>query len=223
MTIGIFTAMHKEAVSFLKGDYVTETYGAYTFYKFNLGKHNAVLCCPPSVGEIAASSACQLLITKYGASCILNFGIVGALTEQIALQSYVLVGSVTHYDMDTSQADDLPAGFYGCFNSTEVSAQNDLLSRAVGLLGCPVVKCASADKFVAVPADKQALHANFNADVCDMESAGILFTCKFNEVPCLMVKCISDSLFGGKQEYWSSAEDAAQGFMNFALRLVEVL
>lgn len=217
MTIGIFTAMEKEAHSFLaKGDYIKSMDGLFSVYKFTLAGRDVVLCCPPSVGEIAASAACQLLITKYHADVILNFGVVGALTDKTSLMSTVLVESVVHYDMDTSVIDKLPVGRYGCFDDVAVECDKSLLKRALSVANLPVVRCASADKFVAAPADKYALNVNFGAEICDMESAGVLFACKFNDVPCLLVKCISDSLFGGCSEYRQNSLKATEGFMSLA-------
>lgn len=215
--------MQKEAASFLRDGVSMETVGGFTVYQFPLGKHSAVLCCPPSVGEIAASAACQLLITKYGVDCILNFGVVGALTEKTSVQSFVYVGDVVHYDMDTSDVDDDPIGYYGCFGDFAVKCDSNLLARALKVDSLPVVRCASADKFVDAPQAKAALNRDFGAEICDMESAGILFACKFNNVPCLLVKCISDSLVGGYKEYCTTVQDACEGFFHFARRLADNL
>lgn len=223
MTIGIFTAMEKEAASFLQADAVLEKVGLFTFYKFKLGKHSAVLCCPPSVGEIAASAACQLLITKYKVDCILNFGVVGALTPKASVQSFVYVKDVVHYDMDVSQADGFPVGQYGCFDDVAVQCDKTLLNKALQFNNLPAVRCASADKFVGNAESKSALNKNFGADICDMESAGILFACRFNNVPCLLVKCISDSLTDGFEEYCNNALTACKGFFAFAEQLANNL
>lgn len=216
MTIGIFTAVDTEAQSFIDAGAVKEADGAFAFYRMPICGHDAVLCCPPTVGEIAASAACQLLITKYGADVIFNFGVVGALTEQSSLLSAVLVDSVVHYDMDTSSIDNVPAGKYECFDDVAVPCDRGLLTSALSVVDLPVVTCASADKFVADPEQKKRLNAQFGAQICDMESAGVLFTCKFNNVPCLMVKCVSDSLFGGSGEYEQNAVKAAENFMSLA-------
>lgn len=212
--------MEKEARSFLKdGGYTKLTVGGFDIYKFTLSGHDAVLCCPPSVGEIAAAAACQLLITEFKVGLIFNFGVVGALTEQTSLLSNVLVKSVVHYDMDTSAIDKLPQGRYGCFDGVAVECDKTLINKALSVVSLPVVTCASADKFVADPAQKALLASKFGADICDMESAGVLFTCKFNNVPCLMVKCISDSLFGGCGEYSQNSVKAAAGFMTLASKI----
>ena len=215
--------MEKEAASFIRCGVEKQTVGAFSVYEFPLGKHSAVLCCPPSVGEIAASAACQLLITKYGVDCILNFGVVGALTEKTSVQSFVFVSDVVHYDMDTSAVDDDPIGFYGLFGDVAVKCDEILLKKAQKIKKLPVVRCASADKFVDSVESKAALNRNFGAEICDMESAGILFACKFNQIPCLLVKCISDSLSGGYEEYCDNVHTACQGFFAFARELADKL
>ena len=223
MTIGIFTAMKKEAASFLHSDAVKEMVGDFAIYQFALGSHTAVLCCPPCVGEIAASAACQLLITKYNVDCILNFGVVGALTPKASVQSFVYVKDVVHYDMDVSIVDGFPVGQYDCFDDVAVRCDETLLNKAININSLPAFRCASADKFVGTVDGKTALNINFGAEICDMESAGILFACRFNNVPCLLVKCISDSLTDGYGEYCNNAEKACNGFFDFAKRLANKL
>ena len=223
MKLGIFTAMEKEATSFLNSDAVLEKVGSFAIYHLKLGKHDAVLCCPPSVGEIAASAACQLLITKYNVDCIINFGVVGALTPKASVQSFVYVKDVVHYDKDTSAVDGTPIGSYGCFDDVAVLCDKTLLNKAMKCNPLPTVRCASADKFVNDAADKVALNTNFGAEICDMESAGILFACRFNNVPCLLVKCISDSLMGGYGEYCDNVLVACKGFFAFARQLADSL
>ncbi len=219
MTIGIFTAMQKEATSFLKDGVVAEKVGDFCFYRFKLGAHDAVLCCPPYVGEIAAASATQLLITHYKAAVVFNFGVVGALTDEVALYDLVYVRDVVHYDMDTSVVDGEPVGRYSCFEDVAVSASRALLSKAIDARACPLARCASADKFVSSPVQKENLHLNFGADVCDMESAAVLFTCNFNHVPCLLVKCISDSRGGGYDEYKLNVHEACKDFWTLATQI----
>ena len=223
MKIGIFTAMQKEAVSFLKPNTPKIQVGGFAVYTLKLGKHDAYLCCPPTVGEIGAAAACQLLISQFHVDLILNFGVVGALNKSTTLLSTVYVSSVTHYGMDLSEVDDLPVGGYGCFDDVAVPCDQTLLDKALSVAKCPLVRCASADKFVDRPEEKTALNAQFGADICDMESAGILFACKFNNIPCLLVKCVSDSLSGGYSEYKQTVQSATNGFFQFAEKLAAAL
>lgn len=223
MKIGIFTAMKKEARSFLQGDVAHCVVGAFNVYTFKLGSHDAVLCCSPSIGEIAASAACQMLISQMHVDVILNFGIVGALSPQVELLSTVYVGSVVHYAMDVSQIDNLPVGRYAFFDDVAVPCDETLLSKALLAQKLPVVRCASADAFVGSTRQKAALSKDFGAQVCDMEAAGILFACKFNNVPCLLVKCVSDSLTDNLGNYEQNALRATKDFFDFAKTLADVL
>lgn len=224
MTIGIFTAVDTEALSFLSGgDAVKSRRGSFDFYSFKLGRHDAVLCCPPNVGEIAASAACQRLITDFGADVLFNFGVVGALTDDMSLLSTVLVRDVVHYGMDTSAIDPYPVGRYECFDDVAVPCDEKLLQLAQQATELPAVRCASADMFVADHVLKSSLNSEFGADICDMESAGVLFTCKFNNVPCLMVKCVSDSLIGGANEYEQNCVKAAADFFALAAVIADTL
>ena len=65
------------------------------------------------------------------------------------------------------------------------------------------------------------LHRRFQADICDMEAAGILLTCNRNRVPCLLLKMVSDGLSGGAEEFFQtfqSASDACVAILDKLLR-----
>lgn len=221
MRIGIFTALEEESRSFLQHAESCVQVGDFTVWKLDIG--DVYLCRPPVVGEIAAAAACQLLISRFNVQAILNFGVVGALTEQTRTFSTMYVHSVVHYAKDTTGIDDCPLGQYECFPSVAVDTDGDLLKTALTVHKLPVVRCASADKFVADSGEKSMLNSLFGADICDMESAGVLFTCKFNGVPCLLIKCVSDSLYGGSGEYDENSDKAAQHFFALAEGLVKKL
>lgn len=223
MNLGIFTAMQKESQSFLSHAEGQCSVGDFVVYKIKLGEHTAHLCCPPNVGEIAAASACQLLISRFKAEAVLNFGIVGALTDSASVFSTVLVESVVHYDFDVSALDSLPVGRYVNFEDIAVPCDKTLLKLASEICTLPAVRCASADKFVADGKQKSLLNKQFGAEICDMESAGVLFTCKYNNVPCLLVKCISDSLNNALNDYEINSRAAAAGFFDFASKLADLL
>ena len=77
---------------------------------------------------------------------------------------------------------------------------------------CPDLKpvtCASADKFVGNSAEKAGLHQRYGAEICEMESAGVLLTCRRCGIPCLMIKAVSDGLTGGGEEYYEALEKCA--------------
>ena len=62
-------------------------------------------------------------------------------------------------------------------------------------IGKPVrlVSVASGDKFVAVKEEKQRLKREFDADICEMELAGLAIACERNNIPLFSVKVVSDN------------------------------
>lgn len=224
MKIGIFTAMDKECQGIIgKIDAKHTTYNGYEIYEFEMSGKQVVLIRPITIGEIAAAAAVQVLITRYNVDVVLNFGVVGSLTTQTALLSTVYVGDVVHYDLDTSEFDGCEVARYLCFEDVAIKASKDLLDKALSVENHPVVRCASADKFVYRPEAKQFLHDEYGAEICDMESAAVIIICRFNNVPCLCVKTVSDSLIGGGAEYAENAVKATQGFFDLVVKLLGVL
>lgn len=153
-------------------------------------------------GEIAAAAGTQFLIDRFEVDMILNFGAVGALTPEIATAELCIVERVIHYDFDTTNWLDLPRGQYPGQPSAYLPTDKTLLNKALAL--CPSLRkvtCASADKFVDAAEDKTRLHELYDADICEMESAGVVLTCTKNNVPCLLIKAVSDCLIGGGKEF----------------------
>jgi len=144
-------------------------------------------------GEISASGATQFLISAFGVEVIINFGICGKLSPSLKILDTVVVNAVVHYQYDTSAIDNVEPGRYLQFDSVYIKPDSSLIQRLQEIDGeiKPAI-CASADLFVAKEEDKKFLRETYNADVCEMEAAGILITCKKNNIPCLMVKSVSD-------------------------------
>ncbi len=154
------------------------------------------------VGELAAAAATELLITAYEADLIVNYGVVGGLTEDMTMARTVVVEKVVHTDFDTAAWNGFETGRYPDYESRYVPATPELVAKAQEIAPELVrVTCASADKFVAGEARKRALHEEFGADICEMEAAGVVLTANRNHVPCLLIKAVSDGITGGAEEF----------------------
>lgn len=176
------------------------------------------------IGEIAAAAAAELLIDRYEVELVVNFGVVGGLTEEMAQTKTCVVTKVVHYDFDISGIDPLLPAQYPGFESVYIPADEGLVEKACGI--CPELKpviCASADKFVGNEADKTRLHEQYGADICEMESAAVLLTCRRNEVPCLMIKAVSDGLTGGGEEYYDALQECASLCLAVTDRIIREL
>ncbi len=214
--IGMIVALEKELTAFLKGQTVEikeEKSGAFHVLKFCIGETEAI-CVKSGVGEIFAAAATQYLITAYNPDIVINFGICGSLTKDIGVEKVALIKGVVHYAFDTSAVDNVEVGRYEQFDSAVIPCDEKLLEKARDVSGgkLPEVICASADKFVADSAEKEYLRKTFGASVCEMESAGVLLTCKNSDKPCLIIKAVSDGE-GGAEDYNKLACVAAEKYV----------
>lgn len=223
-TIGMLVAVEIGAVLSRYGDKLTDVSETGFDVKRLDSDDYTMYILKSGAGEIAAAAGTQFLITKYGAEFIINFGVVGGLTSEMSLAKTCVVESVVHYDFDTSTIDNCEVGRYLEYPSIYIPAPSELVDAAIAAE--PSLKrviCASGDKFVDDPAKKRALHADFNADICEMEAAAILLTCNRNRVPCLMIKAVSDAIEGGCEEFTAQVDRSAAICLEVAHRVIEKL
>ena len=216
--IGLLVAVEMDSVFVRYGEPVkTEQRGSFKVFQFESDRYTLYVI-HSGIGEIAAAAAAELLIDRYRVGTIVNFGVVGGLTEEMAEAKTCVVTRVVHYDFDLSGIDPVVPAQYPGYPDIYLPADETLVQKALAV--CPELRqvtCASADKFVGNRADKERLHSLYGADICDMESAAVLLTCLRCEVPCLLIKAVADGLTGGGEEYYI----ALQGCANLCLSVTD--
>ena len=226
MKIGIVIAIEKELDAFKEKfgeplEYIKE-------HNFNImhfsNNNNDIYATLSTAGEIAAASTTQMLITKFDVKAIFNFGIVGGLHDEMRLHSMCIVKDIIHYDFDTSSIDDCEVARYIDLPDVPIPASLELFDLAIkDLPDLYPVRCASGDKFIVNEEEKQQLHDMYHADICDMEAAGIALTCYRNDIPCLLIKMVSDSVTGGPEEYLAQSRLTARACVDlFAEILTQI-
>ena len=222
--IGLLVAVEMDSVFARYGTPgKTERRGGFEIFHYE-NEQYILYAIHSGIGEIAAAAAAELLIDRYEVELVVNFGVVGGLTEEMAQTKTCVVTKVVHYDFDISGIDPLLPAQYPGFESVYIPADEGLVEKACGI--CPELKpviCASADKFVGNEADKTRLHEQYGADICEMESAAVLLTCRRNEVPCLMIKAVSDGLTGGGEEYYDALQECASLCLAVTDRIIREL
>ena len=114
MRIGIITAMADETMPLYeklgkaKGE--GKVAGA-TVHQFEIDG-NEIYLAKSGVGEIRAALTAQMLVDIFEVEAILNFGFVGSLDNRFDVGDLTLVGATVHYQFDTSEIDNVPAGQY---------------------------------------------------------------------------------------------------------------
>lgn len=175
-------------------------------------------------GEIAAAAATALLIGVFQVDLVLNYGVVGGLSEEMKLLRSCVVERVVHYDFDTAAWSGRVVGQYDEYPTPYIPATPELVKKARKIRPeLRAVTCASADKFVATPEAKRALYDRWGADICEMEAAGIVLTCNRAKVPCLLIKTVSDGVTGGAEEFHREMDRSAALALETADAILEVL
>ena len=208
--IGMLVAVEMDAVLRRYGtaEQVERRHG-FEMHRYDMGGYELYVL-RSGAGEIAAAAATQMLIDRYEAELVVNFGVVGGLTEEMAQTKTCVVERLVHYDFDTSAYDGTLPGQYFEYPDVYLYPTPALVDRAVAI--CPELKrvtCASADKFVDGEEAKRALHETWGADICEMEAAAVVLTCDRSGVPCLLIKAVSDSMGGGAEDFAKEFERCA--------------
>ena len=215
--IGVLVAVEINAVlEKYKDSLREEKHGLFSVYI--LQRENATLYFIHSgAGEIRAAAAVQHLIDTYKIELLINFGVVGALTKDFASVQTCFVSRVVHYDFDTSAADNCEVGRYNDYPEVFLYSSKDILKQASALYPeIPLVTIASGDKFIADEAQKEKLHKDFSADICDMESAAVVLVCDINKIANLLIKTVADSVTGGAKEFREQFREGAEIALNVA-------
>lgn len=218
VAVEIQTVLNKFGISIQELKFI-----GYSVYQYKLGEHN-LFVIHSGAGQIAATMATQFLITQFNVELIVNFGVVGGLTHEMALTKTCIVESVVHYDFDTSDVNGCGVGRYLEYSSIYIPTTKEIVDKALDIEpSLRKVICASGDKFIAQKEKKEELHNIFKADICEMEAAGIVLTCNKNKIPCLLIKTVSDSVVGGAKEFKNTINESARICLELTMSILDKL
>jgi len=193
------------------------------FELFKVEKNgNEIYILHTGMGEIAAAAGVQYLISEHKIEKLVNFGVVGGLSEGMKKRTICVIDRIVHYKYDCSEFLPLAVGQVDGHDSVFLIPDEDSVSFALEV--CPELcraTCCSGDKFVGTEEEKRSISTSFEGDVCDMESAGIVLTCEMNNIPCVLLKAVSDGLMGGAKEFFDELQFAAFGCLTVTDKIIE--
>ena len=212
MKIGLMIAVTRELEAFLQSgeERTEEIVAGRTVYKTHMEGHEIYAVCS-GCGEIDASAATMLLIVKYGCEVILNFGVTGALEEDLKVEDLFVAEKVWHYDFDiTPFSNTVKVGQYEEYPDEFIPLDAGLADFvAERIPGIRKVAVASGDKFVEDRTEKIRLR-EAGCGICEMELAGIARVCDRSGVKCLSIKCISDAFDGTGADFEKNVRNSAE-------------
>ena len=220
---GIIVATEKEQLQFFQvfgmpgRVHKSDSYDVASWEKYA----DKVYLIRSGYGEIAAASATQYLIDKYHVDRIINYGVVGSLSEKHQVKKVGIVRKIVHYGFDLSANGKYPIGRYPREDDLFLKPKKYALpSEYFGILNEFV--CASSDRFVDGGKAKRQLQKDFGADICEMEAAGIVITCNKNNVPCAFIKAVSDGVDEGEQAFNDNVAEASKSCVLLLAKILQI-
>ena len=176
------------------------------------GKEIALCVC--GVGKVNAALGAQLLVSKFDAQKLLNFGVAGGLNEGTELCAVYQIGAAVQFDFDLTQLNGTKIGTLDEYEENYLALNRLDLPFAIKNLG-------TSDRFNDSPADYALLTKELKADIRDMEGAAIVQAAYAAELPVYSVKAISDVAGSGSTtEQFLINKDKALKNLKAALPLI---
>ena len=221
-TIAVIGALEKEIALILESleDSSCEHVAGLDIYRGTLpATGDTIVATVAGMGTVNAAATTQLLISQYQASHVIFSGIAGGLNKLLHIGDVVIGQTLRYLDTDTSLiAESAPAmeefhtslklmtlavqvltqqGYqsipYTMRNSGEIeSSASDFVhdeNRPAFLTGV----IATGNRFVTGASMREDALAQTQADCVEMEGAAIAHVCAKNDVPCLIMRAISDN------------------------------
>ncbi len=168
-----------------------------TFHVGKIGNAQVVLArC--GVGKVNAAITVQMMVDKFNITEIINTGIAGSLDEKIDIGDIVLATGAVYHDMEAI-AFGYERGQVPQMDVFEFPTSEELIELADK--SCKKVnpdvktfrgRIASGDQFIAGKEVKNNIKTWFNPLCVEMEGCARAHTAYVNNIPCLIIRAISD-------------------------------
>jgi len=208
--IGIIGAMEEEVLT-LKDKMVIQEVRSIASLDFFIGslKDKKVVVVQGGIGKVNSAVCTQILIDVFYVDAIVNTGVAGALSPDLELGDIVISSDAIQHDVDATSFG-YDKGIIPRMKTSEFKSDEHLIKIAKlasnhlsSSINVYVERIVSGDQFIAHPAKKSELIKEFNGFCTEMEGAAIAHVCYLNDIPCCIIRSISDK-----------ADDSAE--VNFA-------
>lgn len=225
--IGIIGAMELEIKLLLDNMELTskESISGFSYYSGKiLGQDIIVTSC--SIGKVNAAACTQILIDRFNVDYIINTGIAGGLHSDVNICDVVISSDVTYHDVRKNQMKRwFPFKEY-------FESDNNLMEVAVK--ACDTIKnkkwkyhigrIVSGECFVSDKKLKEIIIKEYLPHCVEMEGAAIGHIAHINNLPFLIIRCISDNADDEATVDYESFETlAANQSANIVLNMISII
>jgi len=228
--IGIIGAMDSEVATLFARMTAKEKINLnnLTFYKGKLyNKDVVVVKC--GIGKVNAALCTQLMILNFKVSKIINTGIAGAVGEGLKIYDFVVSTEAVYHDFDVQffgyklgQVPGMPETFRADPSLINAAKQAFEQTDFANKLKLSQGRIASGDQFISGNEKKASIISNFHPQCVEMEGCAIAQTCYANNVPFVIIRCMSDTADDSVKETYSE-ETASRLSSTFLLEVINKL
>lgn len=211
--IGIICALESEAKAVCSHMHDVEEKKLFNSIVWE-GKINDkdVVVALSKVGKVQAAISTTLLLVHYPIEQIINVGVAGGLCENQNVLDVVIGTQVIQHDMDTSAVDGENGigAFFSCDKEKANQFANILTSMGEKVW---IGDVASGDVFVTKDNHLKRIKTLFPTCLCaEMEAGAIAQVCNEFDVPCLIVRALSDIVLkeGNAMDFVSFVKKASK-------------
>jgi len=195
--LAIMGAMEEEITPLLSHftDVKKVDYANNTYYECKLGDLNVVIAYS-KIGKVFSTLTASAMIQKFGCDTLLFSGVAGGINPSLKIGDLVVANKLSQHDLDIT-AFGHAHGFVPGGN-VYVNTDEKLKNIALEVAKQNNVKIiegiiATGDQFVCDEKRKDFIANTFNADALEMEGASVAVVCDALNVPCLVLRAISDT------------------------------
>lgn len=173
-------------------------------YKGKINNRKVVLV-EAGVGKVNAARVTQIIIDKFKIKQIINVGSAGTVNDELEIGDIVIGKKLIQHDFDIT-AFGHPKGYISNIGryveidkKLYTTIQSKISKIAKDKFKVKIGTIVSGDIFCTDIKMKNKIREKFDADAVEMEGAAIAQVCKLDNVPCLVIRSISDNPNGKNQ------------------------
>ena len=173
-------------------------------YKGKINNRKVVLV-EAGVGKVNAARVTQIIIDKFKIKHIINVGSAGTVNDELEIGDIVIGKKLIQHDFDIT-AFGHPKGYISNIGryveidkKLYTTIQSKISKIAKDKFKVKIGTIVSGDIFCTDIKMKNKIREKFDADAVEMEGAAIAQVCKLDNVPCLVIRSISDNPNGKNQ------------------------
>lgn len=175
------------------------------------------------VGKVSAAMCTTMLLTAFDIEYVINIGTAGGLNSKQKVLDLVIANDIVQHDFDTTGLDgEAGRGVYA-------HSDPQLIQRALPLLEMKrhqvwLGTVASGDTFVYNEEQVAYLKKHFKDLVaCEMEAGAIADVCNHFDIPCIILRSLSDNACcpNSEMDFLSYAALASERSAQFCVDFIE--